>query len=50
LAWTRNFKSIEQARFALRAWIHDYNTNGLTWLSTSKPQTNTTKHNAKQPE
>ena len=25
-AWTRNFKSIEHARFALRAWIHAYNT------------------------
>jgi putative transposase len=24
-AWTRNFKSIEHARFALRAWIHHYN-------------------------
>lgn len=24
-AWTRNFKSIEHARFALRAWIHNYN-------------------------
>lgn len=25
-AWTRNFKSIEHARLALRAWIHEYNT------------------------
>lgn len=24
-AWTRNFKSIEHARLALRAWIHHYN-------------------------
>lgn len=24
-AWTRNFKSIQHARFALRAWIHNYN-------------------------
>ena len=25
-AWTRNFKSIEHARFALRVWLHSYNT------------------------
>jgi putative transposase len=24
-AWTRNFKTIQQARLALRAWIHNYN-------------------------
>lgn len=24
-AWTRNFKSIQHARLALRAWIHQYN-------------------------